>query len=165
MKHFPFFERQFFIPSQNDFFYTVDSKHFLVKKYDSLGNYISSFYYPYKSPEVTREQALKLAGEMVEDIAKNVELPDTWPAINSIHLDDENRFWISTITDSEEYFQWWVLEESGELLGTFRRTGDRNQDPASLENFVVIRKGYFYTREEIGDTGQHEIVRYKIVFE
>ncbi|MDR9419939.1 hypothetical protein [Gracilimonas sp.] len=55
MKQFPFFERHFFIPGQSKNFYTVDSREFLIKKFDSLGNYMSAFYHSYVSPEVSRE--------------------------------------------------------------------------------------------------------------
>lgn len=164
MKHFPFFERHFFIPTNDGYFYTVDSKYFLIKKYDDKGNFIGGFYYPYKAPEVTRDHALKNTSESTEDIARNVELPERWPAINSIYLDDENRFWISTIRESEEYFQWYVLVESGELLAKFRLPGDRYAHPDSPQNFIIIKDGYFYKKEKDTETGEESIVRYKINF-
>lgn len=164
MKHFPFFERHFFIPTNNGYFYTVDSKYFLIKKYDDKGNFISGFYYPYKAPEVTRDDALKNTSESIEDIARNVELPERWPAINSIFFDDENRFWISTFTESDEYFQWWVLKESGELLAKFRLPGDRYAHPDNPQNHIIIKDGYFYKKEKDTETGEETIVRYKINF-
>ncbi|MDR9419940.1 hypothetical protein [Gracilimonas sp.] len=62
---------------------------------------------------------------MTESIAEQVELPGTWPVVNSIFLDDEHRFWVSTITKSDEYFQWWVLEETGEIIARFKWPGVR----------------------------------------
>ncbi|WP_020404361.1 6-bladed beta-propeller [Gracilimonas tropica] len=164
MKYFPFFERHFFVPSKEDHFYIVDSRDFLVKKLDYDGDYLSAFFYPYELQEVRRKDALHSANEMVENIAQNVDLPEKWPAINSILLDDENRFWISTFTGDNEFFKWWVLEESGELIATFRWPGDKYSDPASLENHVVVKGGYFYQREKNEDTGQWNIVRYSIEF-
>lgn len=164
MKHFPFFERHFFIPAQNNHFYTVDSRDFLVKKFDSLGNYMHAFYHPYTSPEVTREDALKSTNDFTESIAEQIELPEYWPAFNAIFLDDENRFWVSTITESDEYFQWWVLEESGEPIAKFKWPGDHYQDPANLDNHILVKDGYFYQREEDEQNDQVSIVRYKIEF-
>ena len=165
MKRFPFSERHFFIQGNRDHFYTVDSRHFLIKKHDSMGNFLSGFYYTFTPLEVRREDALKSANDHTMSIAEDVELPESWPAINSILIDDENRFWISTITKSDEYFQWWVLEESGELIAKFNWRGNRHQSPASLQDQVIVRNGYFYQREKKEENDQVSVVRYKIEFE
>ena len=165
MKHFPFFERHFFIPASNGQFYTVESSDFLVRKYDRQGNYLRAFYYPVQSPKVVREDAVRSANDLVESIADNVDFPESWPVINHIFLDDENRFWVSTIMESDEYFQWWVLDEAGQLLGKFKWPGDKYQDPASLENHVIVKDGYFYQRKKSEDDGTVSVIQYKIQFE
>jgi len=162
MKHFPFFERHFIIPTQADHFFIVDSREFLIKRYDGQGNYQDAFYYPYIAPDVTREDAMQSVNEMVKSIASDIDLPDKWPAINNIYLDDESRFWVSTITESHKYFRWWVLDESGELLARFTMPGDKYQDPASKQNKVIVKDGYLYQQEKDEKTNQWKVVRYEI---
>lgn len=163
MKYFPFFERSFFIPSRDGGFYTVESPNFLVKKYDKYGKYISSFSHPYKSPKVTREDAYKSVNSGSEGLAQSIELPEFWPVITNIFFDDENRFWISTITENEESYEWWVLKESGEVIGKFELPGNRFRPLEGLEN-IIVKNNYLYMREVDSVNNSTKIVRYEIEF-
>lgn len=163
MKDFPFFARNFFVSSQEGGFFTVESRHFMIKKYDKDGVYISGFYHPFNSPKVTREDAFNSVNELAEDLAQNVDLPDFWPVINSISVDDENHFWVSTNTENEDYFEWWVLEESGEVKVKFRLPGNRYQQSGGHDK-IVVKKGYFYVKEVDSVEQTSSIVKYKIEF-
>lgn len=163
MQDFPFFERNFLIPSQEGGFYTVESRHFLIKKYDQDGNYLSGFYHPFLSPKVTREDAFNSVNKMAEDLAENVELPDFWPVINSISVDDENRFWVSTNTENEDFFEWWVLEESGEVKAKFRLPANRYQQPGGHDK-IIVKNGFLYKRDADPVEYTTNIIRYKIEF-
>ncbi|TVQ03151.1 MAG: hypothetical protein EA359_10220 [Balneolaceae bacterium] len=84
-------------------------------------------------------------------------MPEIWPALNSMQVDDENRLWISTIVEDFDIYEWWLLEESGELITRFEWPRD--------ELIEVVRNGYMYTRETDEETGLQQIVRYKIVMD
>ena len=90
-------------------------------------------------------------------LLQNAELPDTWPAIGDFIMDDENRLWISTITDSDNRtYTWWVLKDTGELLTTFRWPRNR-----TIEK---IKDGFVYSRETEETTGQQTIAKYRVEF-
>lgn len=163
MKDFPFFARNFFVSSQEGEFYTVETRHFMIREYDKDGDYVSGFYHPFNSPKVTRQDAFNSINELAEDLAKNVDLPAFWPVVNSITVDDENRFWVSANTENEDYFEWWVLEESGELKAKFRLPGNRYQQPGGRDN-MVVKNGYFYKREVDPVAQTSSIIKYKIQF-
>lgn len=163
MKDFPFFARNFFVSSQEGEFYTVETRHFMIREYDKDGDYVSGFYHPFNSPKVTRQDAFNSINELAEDLAKNVDLPAFWPVVNSITVDDENRFWVSANTENEDYFEWWVLEESGELKAKFRLPGNRYQQPGGRDN-IVVKNGYFYKREVDPVAQTSSIIKYKIQF-
>lgn len=163
MKDFPFFARNFFVSSQEGEFYTVETRHFMIREYDKDGDYVSGFYHPFNSPKVTRQDAFNSINELAEDLAKNVDLPAFWPVVNSITVDDENRFWVSANTENEDYFEWWVLEESGELKAKFRLPGNRYHQPGGRDN-IVVKNGYFYKREVDPVAQTSSIIKYKIQF-
>jgi len=81
-------------------------------------------------------------------------LPESWPALNDLLIDDENRLWVSTIVEDFEIFEWWVLEETGELITRFKWPRD--------EPIEVVKNGYMYTLETDEDTGLQQVVRYRI---
>lgn len=143
--------------SEEDQIYSAWSEDFLIKVYDSKGNYVRAWYYPYQNVRLTEENAI---GSVNSEYAKDViirnlnALPETWPALNSMQLDDENRVWISTIVEDFEVYEWWVLEDSGELVVKF--TWPRDKD------IEVVKNGHIYTRETDTDTGLQQIVKYRI---
>src|SRR5690625_4707531 len=116
---------------------------------------------------LTQTPALSVQGGLVQEheqqVYRNAKLPDKWPALDRILLDDEQRLWVSTISDDEEHYTWWVLDEAGKLLASFKWPGERLKRHISSENrFEVIRDGYVYSRELNAETELQEIVRYRI---
>lgn len=81
-------------------------------------------------------------------------MPEYWPAINNLIIDDENRLWISTIVDDFDIYEWWILEKSGEVITRFEWPRDYPIE--------VVKCGYMYTRETNEKTGLEEVVRYRI---
>lgn len=142
--------------SEEDQIYSAWSEDFLIKMYDSKGKYLRAWYYPYQNVRLTKKNAILHANSEHSKnvIIRNLDaLSETWPALNSMQIDDENRLWISTIVEDFDVYEWWVLEESGELLVKF--TWPRNKD------IEVVKNGHIYTRETDTDTGLQQIVRYK----
>ena len=133
------------------------TKELLFKVYNKEGSYVRAYYYPRKNIELKRKDVLsyhKDSDNQVKNAILNAELPETWPAFNTLKLDDQNRLWISTIVDDREVYQWWVLKNTGELLARF--TWPRNK---SIEE---VKNGYLYARKTVEETGLQQIVRYRI---
>ncbi|MEX1268950.1 MAG: 6-bladed beta-propeller [Balneolaceae bacterium] len=133
----------------------ADPKDFLVKVYDVEGNYLRAFYYPFKKKELTREEAIRYSqDEVLQNVARNIQLPESWPVLNDLVVDDEDRIWVSTIIDNEDEYKWWVLDEDGSLLARFHWPVDKL--------IVVVKGGYVYTRETDLETDLQKVVKYRI---
>ena len=122
------------------------------------------FYYPYNKLTLTLKSALKsqdyiksLSAEKYrQSILKQNKnnFPKTFPALNNLKIDDQNRLWVSTIVRNMKVYQWWVLSSNGKLIARF--TWPRSKP------IEVIKNGNIYTKETDTTTGMSKIVRYRI---
>lgn len=156
---FPFERSSLLAKGQDDILFTANTESFLIKKYDSGGNYLNAFYYPIE------KQAFNPDGipERRQDDLSNTTIPDTWPALNRMITDDKNRLWVSTITNEDHEFKWWVLDEDGELRAAFKWAGKRLKRHRAMQRINMIKAGYLYAFEPSGD-GRFlgNIVKYRI---
>lgn len=133
------------------------SEEMLFRFHDENGMHQKAFYYSFSNAKLHLDDLLMYyeeAGDGVIHAIRSDEQPDTWPAFHSLTLDDENRLWVSTLTDDQDSYAWRVLDESGDLIATF--SWPRNRD------LKLVNNGYAYTMEDDEDTGLREVVRYKI---
>lgn len=140
------------------------TEDFLLKRYDSKGRYQSAVYYPHQRKGIEEQEILSRYDEywennqegirMYRDRIRGANLPDRWPALNSMLVDDEDRIWISTVDNHLDTFTWWVLEDSGELIARFTRPQNHS--------VVAVKDGYAYILIEEG--GGEEVVRYRLSF-
>jgi len=163
MKLFPFLKKPLITVTPSGRIFFADSDEFLIRELNREGDVIGGFYYPIPRIPVTREDARNSANEMTKDIAEKVELPDSWPVIQSMWSDDSGRLWISTFTEAEDELEWWVVETDGELIGKFSWPGNRDASPyISGSTFTHIRGDHYYTREVDEESGLQSVVRYRI---
>jgi hypothetical protein len=157
----PFLQQPIISISNKGFIYTANSEDPLIKMHKNNGDYIRAFYIPVEKKSIDRDEIINLFAEDDEvntNLLLHAKLPEKWPALSSIVIDDENRIWVATIPNSEKLtHQWWVLQDTGELIASFRWPGTR-----SIEK---IENGYVYARETDKATGLQQIVRYRIEFE
>lgn len=130
------------------------TEEFLFKFYDFQGRYQRAFYYPFEKiplseKAVLEHHRLSASGEAV----RNDTLPDTWPAFNSVVMDDRNRLWVSTFTKDPNIYEWLVLDSSGKLMAKFRWPAYRN--------LQEVQDGNAYTLERNPDTGLEKVRRYR----
>lgn len=155
---FEFYGKSLLELSNSDHIFHTWSEDFLVKVYTPEGEYKHAFYYPF-------EKAILEPGSIFSDAAEgfkqravqSMEFPDTWPAIDDLLIDDENRLWVSTIVEDFEVFEWWVLENTGKVITKFDWPRD--------ESIEVVKNGYMYTRQIEEETGLQQVVKYRIAFE
>jgi hypothetical protein len=146
-----------FAMSDDGQLYHAWSEHMMIKVYDTDGSYARAIYHHYPKVPLRRDDVLEAFADREErdrSILRARPMPDTWPAFGMMHLDDENRIWLATITDNRDEYNWWVLESSGELLATF--TWPRSKAIRHIHN------GYVYTGETDEETGLQKIVKYEI---
>jgi len=127
---------------------------FLFKFYDEQGNYQRAIYYPFEKVPLIEEKALshhRLLG--VQEAVRNDTLPHSWPAFNSVVMDDQGRLWVSTFTEDPNMYKWLVLESSGKLLAEFNWPARRK--------LQEVQGGFAYTLERNPQTGLQKVMRYR----
>ncbi len=158
LRPLPFLNQPLVSISDDSHILSANSEESLIKMYAPNGNYLRAFYIPLEKKSLLRDELTELYGEGDEEnenLLHYAELPEKWPALGDIIMDDDNRLWVSTIPDVEILtYEWWVLENTGELLAKFRWPANR-----SIEK---IKDGYLYARETEESTGQQTIVKYRI---
>lgn len=133
------------------------SEEMLFRFYDKNGLYQNAFYHSHTNLNLTIDDVLKFydgAGDQITDAIRSDDQPDTWPAFRSLTLDDENRLWVSTFTDGMDNYEWRLFSGEGRLIATF--LWPRTRD------LKVVKNGYAYTMERDLETGQQNVVKYKI---
>lgn len=169
MTSFPFYGKSLLDVSAEGHLYAVNnSQEFTIDVYDANGTFIRSFEHSFTNRALTRNGLIEYyknnanlakldqyEGENVGlKMIRNAEnLPETWPALGTMFFDDENRIWVATIVEDLDYYEWWVLEKSGEVTGRFK--WPRNKPVEAVNN------GYLYVRES-NEMGVSIIVRYRI---
>jgi hypothetical protein len=178
---FNFFSKPLVSVSNDGSIFVADTNDFLIKEYVPDGEYLRAFYHPYQNVLLTKENALEsinssmsrlipgmssegLSESMIQTmmnsykrLIQKTDLPSTWPVLNDFIVDDENRLWVSTIVKDFDIYEWWVLDDTGELITKFE--WPRN------EPIEVVNNGYIYTRETDEETGLQQVVRYRIEFD
>lgn len=155
--YLPFGRQSMLELAEDDKIYTAWSEDFLIKVHSADGSYERAIYHPYIKSELDKNEILQdYEGDRQRSIIRNAEAPDTWPALNSMKIDDEARLWISTVTDNRDEYDWWVIDESGELLARF--TWPENRSLIGVSNNILYAIG------EEQETGLQQVVRYNIEF-
>lgn len=148
--------------SSEDALYSIWTKDFLIKKYDSNGIYQSAIYYPVHGVSFDLDEYAKSApfGYSARDIERGLEsmdkdLPETIPVLDNLMVDDENRIWVAVPMDGQrKNYEWWILAPSGELLAKLQRPREKT--------IFDIKNGYLYAKEIDEDTGAEFVVKYRI---
>ncbi len=152
--------------SDDGHIFSAWAEDFFIEVHSPDGEYLRAFYHPYTKSSLNNEDILHYSyGSVPRQIQRdlrNADFPETWPALNIMLLDDENRLWISTITDDEEQYVWWVLDQYGELLAQFQWPGQRLYRHSEGNKIVTIKNGYLYTHETDEESGVEQIVRYRV---
>ena len=160
----PFHRSSLFMMSDSGYIYDAWTEDFLIKVYDSKGNYQRVIYYPYDNSGLNTEQ-LDIH-ESARKTFEDIEVPKVWPALHQMKIDDEERLWVATITDSDSTYQWYVLNRNGEMMAQFEYPGNRSFHSPMLYSpeFPIIKNGYFYAPEKDEYGGSVRVIKYKIRF-
>lgn len=140
--------------------FTAWTADFLIKKYDTDGNYINSFYYPVEASSLSLK-SMDVSTERM-NVLNHYSMPDTWPVLHTMLVDDKERIWAVRIVDSEKKFEWWVLSKNGELIAKFDFPGVRSKRTVMNPPILKVKNGYLYLRKFDFHNGIDQIVKYKI---
>jgi hypothetical protein len=168
---FPFFGKSLIVVAKDGLLYTAFSDEFNIEVRTLDGEILRIIEHPFDNLPLTRRELIRKYENMdmsrldfnegdnvaLQMIREAENLPEFWPALNDLLIDDENRLWVSTVVEDFDVYEWWVLEETGELISKFEWPRD--------EPIEAVKNGYIYTRETDEETGLQQIVRYRIELE
>ena len=158
------FSRSSLMEVYRDTIYTAWTEDFLIKEWDRQGGYQEAFYHRIEKSVLAVDDE-KLSESHMQLIDENSDqLPDRWPALHAMTIDDEGRFWVFTITNDAQSFRGWVLTPNGEQLANFGWPGKRAERTPSIPPMLKVKDGYLYTRERDIGEGIDQIEKYKIIF-
>ena len=148
--------------SRGDELYTAFTRDFLIRKYDANGIYQSAFYYPVQSLPFdldvhTNSSPFSPSARVIKNAFSDIDrdLPETNPVLFRMRIDDENRVWAAVPMDQQrEILEWWILDESGELLAKLQRP--------LVKTIFDIKNGYLYGKEVDEETGAEYVVKYRM---
>lgn len=144
--------------SSTDEINTIWTEDVLFKKYSLNGEYKSAFYHPFSNKPLSNSEVLNyLDNEEYKAAVRNTGIPEEWPAVRSVVMDDRDNFWLETITESETENQWWVLSSDGELLSKFNFP--------TTKSIHAVTDDAFFALESDPDTGIQRAVKYQYRFE
>lgn len=160
---FPFLSKALITVSENGRIYTANTKEFEIQIRNSSAEHLSTISQQMKAKPIDREELLqefKGYGEALSDddavimIKEAENLPEYWPVLNDLLVDDEERIWVSTFTEDHSVFEWQVLNEKGDIISKFLWPKDKP--------IQIIKNGYIYTKE-LDEDGFDQVVKYKIL--
>ncbi|HBQ61788.1 MAG TPA: hypothetical protein DD671_19820 [Balneolaceae bacterium] len=143
--------------------YSNWNEEVLIKQFDETGQYQRALYMPFQNITLTQEEAYDIAHyEKRIEALKEETIPASWPAVHRIHTDAENRLWISTITESDSLFTWYVVDDDFEPVATFNLKGQKRQRAAWHPKDLIIKNDYLYQIQSTGVRESGMIIRYNI---
>lgn len=142
-------------PSGNMYFAWTDQ--IAIKVFDSAGSFMRGIFYPYQNVAIEDDSdfmGLYKVLNIIPDTKRILgdELPESFPAISNLIVDEKERIWLSAVIDDDNLDEWWVLEKSGELIAKFTWPKD--------EPIEMVRDDKIYTRKTNEESGTQQIVRY-----
>ncbi|CAN5392417.1 hypothetical protein BH23BAC3_BH23BAC3_17440 [soil metagenome] len=143
--------------SENGRVYSAYTNKFLINVLNAGGENLHSYYnrgerYKLDPHEVIHPRFSH--NDQLRRVRESAEYPEKWPTLYSLLTDDENRIWISTITDNRDMLKWWIIDDqTGTLAATFSLPFD--------QPIYHVKNGAVYTVEK-KDSGFKKVVRYKI---
>lgn len=159
---FPFQRNSLISVNSDGSFHTAWSQDFLIRNYDREGRYQKSYKMEYDNAPLSTKN-LELSKQKRNVLTEN-EPPENWQVLHTLEVDDQNRMWVSTISESKDLFKWWVINEEGEVLATFKKSGKRSEISIMSKPLYKIKNGYFYELERDIRKGIDRIIKYKIEF-
>lgn len=153
----PFGGRGFATLSSENEMFTVWSEHMLFKVYDADGSYLRAFYHPFKKSVLSRSEALDhIDHEQFRNALQNNGIPTYRRAFDHLIMDDKDRLWVSTITDNQEIYEWWLMDNHGNLIAKIEL-------PRTNE-IQIVKNNFLYALETDVETGSEQIVKYQLEY-
>ena len=155
----PLPERTVYHISESGNLYVAHTSEFFIKSYSlEDGSEGNSYYFAadrsVMNPKEINHPRFSHNRQLLK-VRESAEYPEFWPVLYSVISDDEDRIWISKISDDRKYLEWWIVDDrKREITG-------RLTLPIS-KKIIHIKNGMVYTVEK-DDMGFEKVVRYRLI--
>lgn len=157
------FTRSFLVSMSVDSkIYGAWSDKFLINKYDLNGNHIESWYFPITNSTMNLRN-LNLSQYRENTLNRYNDIPDTWPILHKMSVDNTGNLWVSTITESDSTYTWYVLNKDAEIESSFIHPGSRSSRSAMTDYILEVKNDFVYLQERDIQKGIERIVKYQLV--
>ena len=160
---FGFLGRPLLAISKENNLYSARTNDFLIEVRDLTGKYLRAFYYQLEKQSLSRKEVIRRQNKEYPSVieyrssiirhAADEDIPNTWPVLDDMLIDDQNRLWVSVVMNDLNHRKWWVLDKSGKLLARFKWH--------QKKEIEIIKNGKLYVRQT-SEKGLDRIVRYDI---
>lgn len=144
--------------SDNGRLYSAFSDEYLIHVQESDGTYSHAYYNRVDRHLLDPNEVFHPRfshNDQLLRVWESAEYPEKWPVLYSLLSDDEDRIWISTITENRDELRWWIIDDrTGDIYATF--LWPFNKPIYSVKNESV------YTVEK-NELGFKEVVKYRII--
>lgn len=155
--------------SDNSTFYSLWNEDLIVIKRELPANSVDTLSYSVTPAELDETEIIefyKHHWNAMYQTARRASYPDTWPEADQIITDDQERIWVSTITDDTEYYHWLIFDgETGSPVGTFKWPGKRIERSIKEQSIKKIKNGHLYAIEHDSVSNEEVIKKYEVKFE
>lgn len=141
---------------------TAWTDEFLITVHDKVGESQTSLHVPVKKVDFSFSDIT--VSDSRKKLIEGEFVPEYWPELNDMVIDNKGRLWISTITSSNTEFRWIVLDEAQEVKATFTLPGRKDERNVITVSPIIVNNEYFYVHEFEYETATDRIVKYKIEF-
>ncbi len=137
--------------------FKLSTRDALLEVFDSNGDYLKAFYLPVNTDPVEKEEVLSQIHPNFHSLFEGAEYPEFWPAAETFFVDDRQDQWVATIVENHNVNDWYIMNSSGKLKGTFQWPTD--------EEILFVSNGKMYTEFEDSVSGDKTVIRYGIKWE
>ncbi len=138
--------------------FTASTKEFFIKAYGTDGRYQSALYHPLEKRELRSRDAMETTSDDRQRKALAAStLPEYWPLLEDMVVDDEKRIWVSVDTGDADIHEWRVVDMDGSLLARF--------DLPLNRKIKKIRNNYLYALDTDDGTGLETLLKFELIFE
>lgn len=133
--------------SDNNNFYTLWNENLDIVKHSLLTGRSDTISYDLENAILDKSEIVNSYknNPTLYRTARLADYPETWPLVDQMQVDDMDRIWVSVITDDENHFQWFVMDENKDQpIGTFKWPGKRLDRNKSRHSIRKIKDGYLY---------------------
>lgn len=153
----PYERETLFVTDSKNQIYTAHTNNFLIRISDSTGNYRKAWMYPFENRKLVKSDAIDMFTNVNQRRAiRGARLPNTWPALSKMIIDDKDQLWVATISDNLENYRWFIIDKTGKPVGMI--------DLPRKQEIMAVEGGFAYVKSYNKSLYSDEVTKHKVFY-